>query len=157
MLLKSSLLALFIANILLDDLAYIFLVGIIILTINILKNKSLIKNLKKIKFLILFYMGSCFIQLFYLQEGQILYKIGSFYLTKIGVTTVAINFLRILNLLMISWLINAKSLLRGPFKRYQEIGECVVEMVPEVFQLFKGRMKLKWFFRHILKQIKVKI
>lgn len=124
--------------------------------INIFKNKKLKENLKKMKFLFIFYMGTCFFQLLYLQEGEVLYRIFNFYITKPGVTRVFVNLMRIINLIMISWLVNSGNMLRGPLKKYQLVGECVMELVPEVFSLFKRRMSPKWFFRHILKQIKIK-
>lgn len=157
MLLKSSLFLLFIGNVYLSHPLDMGVIFFIVLLINLFKNKDLKKGLKKMRFLFLFYMGTCFFQLLYLQEGEVLYRIGSFYITKTGANTVFVNFIRIINLIMISWLVNSGNLLRGPLKRYQLVGECVMEMVPEVFSLFKKRMKPKWFFRHILKQIKVKI
>lgn len=156
MLLKSSLLILFLFNVYLSnpiDMGTIFL---IVLMINIVKNKKLKENLKKMKFLFIFYMGTCFFQLLYLQEGEVLYRIFNFYITKPGVTRVFVNLMRIINLIMISWLVNSGNMLRGPLKKYQLVGECVMELVPEVFSLFKRRMSPKWFFRHILKQIKIK-
>lgn len=157
MLLKSSLLLLFIGNVYLSHPLDMGVIFVIVLLINLVKNKDLKKGLKRMRFLFLFYMGTCFFQLLYLQEGEVLYRIGSFYITKTGASTVFVNFMRIINLIMISWLANSGNLLRGPLKKYQLVGECVMEMVPEVFSLFKRRMKPKWFFRHILKQIKVKI
>ena len=156
MLLKSSLLLLFILNVYLGSPIDIGVIFVIVFIINIFKNKELKKNLKKMKFLFVFYMGTCFFQLLYLQEGEVLYRIYNVYITKPGVERVLVNFLRIINLIMISWLINSGNLLKGRLKKYQLVGECVMELVPEVFSLFKRRMSPKWFFRHILKQIKVK-
>lgn len=156
MLLKSSLLILFLCNIYLShplDMGTIFM---IVLIVNMVKNKNLKNSLKKMRFLFIFYMGTCIFQLFYLQEGEVLYRIHNFYITKPGLTRVFVNFVRIINLIMISWLVNSGNMLRGPLKKYQLVGECVMEMVPEVFSLFKRRMSPKWFFRHILKQINVK-
>jgi len=157
MLLKSSLLILFIGNVYLSHPLDMVVIFFIVLLINLFRNKELKKGLKKMRFLFLFYMGTCFFQLLYLQEGEVVYRIYNFYITRTGIITVTVNFLRIINLIMISWLVNSGNLLRGPLKKYQLVGECVMELVPEVFSLFKKRMKPKWFFRHILKQIKVKI
>ena len=156
MLLKSSLFILFLLNVYLSNPIDMGTIFMIVLMINIFKNKKLKENLKKMKFLFIFYMGTCFFQLLYLQEGEVLYRIFNFYITKPGVTRVFVNLMRIINLIMISWLVNSGNMLRGPLKKYQLVGECVMELVPEVFSLFKRRMSPKWFFRHILKQIKIK-
>ena len=65
----------------------------------------------------------------------------------------AINFIRILNLILMSWLINEMKLLTGRFSKYQKIIDTVIDLVPEVFILFKKKMKAKNFTRYILKDI----
>ena len=157
MLLKSSLLILFICNLFsksLLEVSILFLVGVIF---NLIYNKDIFKHLKKLKFFFFFYFTTCIVQLFYMQEGEVLFKIYKFYITKEGVEAFGINFLRIFNLLLLSWIINSKNLLKGRFVKYQNVIENVMDLVPEVLKLFKKRMKIKWFFRHILNQIKVKI
>jgi len=52
-----------------------------------------------------------------------------------------------------SWLINEMKLLTGRFSKYQKIIDTVIDLVPEVFVLFKKRMKTKNFTRYILKDI----
>ncbi|WP_177161062.1 hypothetical protein [uncultured Fusobacterium sp.] len=56
---------------------------------------------------------------------------------------------------MVSWLIKGDSVLFNKFGRYKKVIENVVELVPEVFVLFKKRLKIKSFLRHILTSIKL--
>ena len=41
------------------------------------------------------------------------------------------------------------------FGKYKRVTENVLELVPEVFVMFRKKMTLKKFFRHILKKIKI--
>ncbi len=157
MLLKSSLFLLFIGNIYFSQPENMGFIAVILLLINIFSNKDFKKCLKKMKFLFFFYLGTCLFQLFYIQEGEVIWRIYNFYITKAGLTGVLVNFLRITNLIMISWMLNSKGILKGRLKNYQSVVENVMELVPEVLTMFKKRMKLKWFFRYILTRIKSKI
>ena len=132
-------------------------ISVILLLLNIILNKELKNNLSKMKFLFFLYFSTCLIQLFYKQEGRVLFKIANFYITEEGMFNFLLNFLRIFNLLMISWLVSAKKIVRGKFNKYQKVIETVIDLVPQALVLIKKRMRIKWFFRHILKQIKVKI
>ncbi|MCJ8343377.1 MAG: energy-coupling factor transporter transmembrane protein EcfT [Cetobacterium sp.] len=157
MLLKSSLLILFICNLFsktLNEVSILFVLGLIL---NFIYNKNLYKSIKKIKFFLIFYLTTCLVQLFYVQEGEVLFKIYKIYITKEGMVNFGISFLRIFNLLFLSWVVNSQKLFNGRFAGYQQVVENVMDLVPEVFKLFKKKMKIKWFFRHILNQIKVKI
>lgn len=99
---------------------------------------------------------TCLLQIFYTQEGKVLFKISRFYITKEGMYNFALNFMRIFNLLLLSWLVVAQKLINTKFNRYQKIIETVIELVPEAILLVRKRMRIKWFFRYILKQIRVK-
>ena len=132
-------------------------ISVILLLLNIILNKELKNNLNKMKFLFFLYFSTCLIQLFYKQEGRVLFKIANFYITEEGMFNFLLNFLRIFNLLMISWIVSAKKIVRGKFNKYQKVIETVIDLVPQALVLIKKRMRIKWFFRHILKQIKVKI
>lgn len=157
MLLKSSVFILFFFNIFgksFETLTAVFIAEIIL---NLIFNKNLKNSLKKIKFFFFFYLTTCIVQIFYIQEGEVLFKVFNIYVTKEGMLNFGINFIRIFNLLMLSWIINAQHILKGRFSAYQNVIENVMSLVPEALQLFKKRMKIKWFFRHILNQIKVKI
>ena len=157
MLLKSSLLLLLLSNIFINNLKFMCGISVILLLLNIILNKELKNNLSKMKFLFFLYSSTCLIQLFYKQEGRVLFKIANFYITEEGMFNFLLNFLRIFNLLMISWIVSAKKIVRGKFNKYQKVIETVIDLVPQALVLIKKRMRIKWFFRHILKQIKVKI
>ncbi|MGL5964271.1 MAG: hypothetical protein ACRCZ9_04795 [Fusobacteriaceae bacterium] len=156
MLLKSSIFLLFFINIYLNKIEFISLITVILIIFNLLKNKNIIKNFKNLKLFFLFY-GSTFIFQFIMnQDGEVLFKIFNIYITREGLNGFAINFMRILNLLMISWLVTEFKLFDKKMGRYQKIFESVICLVPEVLVAFKKRMRLKWFFRYILKQVKSK-
>ena len=67
-----------------------------------------------------------------------------------------INFMWVFNLLLLSWLVVAQKLINTKFNKYQKIIETVIELVPQAILLIRKRMRIKWFFRYILKQIRVK-
>ena len=106
MLLKSSLLLLLLVNIFTSNLIILLSVFVITVLFNIIFNKNLKKHLRQIKVLLFFYLSTFLIQLYYGQQGKVLYKIFDFYLTQEGLINFAISFIRIINLLFISWLIN---------------------------------------------------
>ena len=153
MLLKSSLLLLLLVNIFTSNLIILLSVFVITVLFNITFNKNLKKHLRQIKVLLFFYLSTFLIQLYYGQQGKVLYKIFDFYLTQEGLINFAISFIRIINLLFISWLINELKLFTGKLSKYQKIIDTVIELVPDVFVLFKKKMKVKSFCRYILKEI----
>ncbi len=154
--LRSSLFILLLLNIFCSNLYYIGISTILLIGINLKYNKELNKHVKRVRFLFFFYFVTCLLQIFYTQEGEVIVKIYNFYLTKEGVINFILNFLRILNLLLLSWVVSTQKILVGRFVKYQNIIETVIELVPEAIQLIKKRMGIKRFFRYILKQIKVK-
>lgn len=121
---------------------------------NMVSNPQLKQNLKRIWILFFFYSSTFLIQLYYHQEGKVLFQVFHFYVTQEGVIQFLGNFLRVLNLILLSWVVSSQKIFYGRFARYQEIVEEVIECVPQVFILFRKRMKIKWFFRYILKKIK---
>lgn len=154
--LKSSLVILFFLNIFIKDIKIQSCLVITILILNIFLNKNLLIDLKKIRFLIYIYVLTFLVQIYYNQQGEVIFKIFNIYITKLGVVNFLSNFFRILNLIMISWLINIKKKWPKFLREYQEIFENVIDLAPNVFIIIKKRMKLKWFFRYILRQIKIK-
>ena len=134
-------------------LGVLLFIGVIL---NILFNKELLKHLKKLKFLIFIYLTTFLAQIYYHQEGEVLFKIYSIYVTKGGILNFASSFLRIINLILLSWLVNTQNILPKSLSSYQKVIEDVIELIPEVFKIFKSKRKIKWFFRYILSQIKIK-
>lgn len=123
---------------------------------NIGYNPKFKQQLKRIWILFFFYLSTFLIQLYYHQEGKVLLQLFGFYITLEGIQQFLGNFLRILNLILLSWILASQKIFHGRFARYQEIIETVVEFVPQVFILFRKKMKIKWFFRYILKKIQEK-
>lgn len=154
--LRNSIIVLFILNILIDNLFYLSLLLILGIGLNLFLNKNLWEQVKKLKFLIFLYITTFLIQIYYNQEGEVFFKVFNIYVTKGGVVSFASNFLRIINLIVLSWLINTKKILPKRLKVYQDIIEEVIRLVPQVIKIFKERRKIKWFFRYILRQIKIK-
>ena len=132
MLLKSSLFILLLVNIFTSNLIILSAILIIVLILNLTLNKNLRKHIRQLK---------------------VLFKFYSFYITQEGLINFGVSFIRILNLILMSWLINEMKLLTGRFSKYQKIIDTVIDLVPEVFVLFKKRMKAKNFTRYILKDI----
>jgi len=126
---------------------------IVVLILNLILNKNLRKHSKQLKVLLFFYLSTFLIQLYYGQQGKVLFKFYNFYITQEGLINFGVSFIRILNLILMSWLINEMKLLTGRFSKYQKIIDTVIDLVPEVFTLFKKRMKAKNFTRYILKDI----
>ncbi len=154
--LKSSLLILFVLNLFVKNMTVLGVLLFIGVILNIIFNKELLKHLKKLKFLIFIYLTTFLAQIYYHQEGEVLFKIYSIYVTKGGILNFASSFLRIINLILLSWLVNTQNILPKSLSSYQKVIEDVIELIPEVFKIFKSKRKIKWFFRYILSQIKIK-
>ena len=154
--LRSSLFILLLLDIFLNNLLYIGVTTIILFLLNLKYNKNLRENIGRVKFLFFLYFITCFLQIFYTQEGEVLFKISKFYVTKEGMYNFFLNFMRVFNLLLLSWLVVAQKLINTKFNKYQKIIETVIELVPQAILLIRKRMRIKWFFRYILKQIRVK-
>ena len=153
MLLKSSLFILLLVNIFTSNLLILSSILLVVLILNLCLNKNLKKHSRQLKVLLFFYLSTFLVQLYYGQQGKVLFKFYNFYLTQEGLMNFAINFIRILNLILMSWLINEMKLLTGRFSKYQKIIDTVIDLVPVVFVLFKKKMKAKNFTRYILKDI----
>lgn len=154
--LKSSLLILFVLNLFVKNMTVLGVLLFIGVVLNIIFNKELLKHLKKLKFLIFIYLTTFLAQIYYHQEGEVLFKFYSIYVTKGGILNFALSFLRIINLILLSWLVNTQNILPKSLSSYQRVIEDVIELIPEVFKIFKSKRKIKWFFRYILSQIKIK-
>ena len=153
MLLKSSLFILLLVNIFTSNLLILSGILLVVLILNLFLNKNLKKHSRQLKVLLFFYLSTFLVQLYYGQQGKVLFKFYNFYLTQEGLMNFAVNFIRILNLILMSWLINEMKLLTGRFSKYQKIIDTVIDLVPVVFVLFKKKMKAKNFTRYILKDI----
>lgn len=153
MLLKSSLFILLLVNIFTSNLLILSGILLVVLILNLYLNKNLKKHSRQLKVLLFFYLSTFLVQLYYGQQGKVLFKFYNFYLTQEGLVNFGVSFIRILNLVLMSWLINEMKLLTGRFSKYQKIIDTVIDLVPVVFVLFKKKMKAKNFTRYILKDI----
>lgn len=126
-----------------------------VICLNIFRNKNLLKDIKKLRILIYIYGLTFIMYVFTQQEGEVLFKIFGLYLTKEAVINFSINFIKIINFIMVSWLFNGNNIIFNRLGRYKSIIESVIELVPEVFVLFKKRLKIKAFLKHILISIKL--
>lgn len=153
MLLKSSLFILLLVNIFTSNLLILSGILLVVLILNLFLNKNLKKHSRQLKVLLFFYLSTFLVQLYYGQQGKVLFKFYNFYLTQEGLMNFGVSFIRILNLVLMSWLINEMKLLTGRFSKYQKIIDTVIDLVPVVFVLFKKKMKAKNFTRYILKDI----
>nr|WP_307774898.1 hypothetical protein [uncultured Cetobacterium sp.] len=154
--LKNSLIVLFILNIFVKDMRVLLGLLIVEVILNIFINDKLVENIKKLRFLLFIYITTFIAQIYYNQEGEVFFKIFNIYVTKGGILNFASNFLRIINLVVLSWLINTKKILPKKMALYHEVIEDVINLIPEVFKIFKSKRRIKWFFRYILRQIKIK-
>jgi len=157
MLLKISLILGVLSVILTNNIFYLFFVGFLLILSNILLNKKFLKSLKKILFVLLIYATTLLVQLFLIQEGEVLFKLAGLYVTKEGLVRMLINLLRVVDMLFFSWLINAINPFKGKLGKYNRVIEIVVEMIPEALVLIKKKMKFRAFFRHIFKEAENKI
>lgn len=156
MLLRLNIFILLAINIFTNKIIFLTSILLLLVIFNIFYNNQIREHLKSVKILLIFYIGTFIVQLFYKQEGKVLFQIYNFYITELGLVNFLTNFLRILNLILISWIVSAKKMFNGKMGRYQTIIETVIQLVPEVFSLFKKKLRLKSFFRYILKQIRLK-
>ena len=153
MLLKSSLFILLLVNIFTSNLLILSGILLVVLILNLCLNKNLKKHSRQLKVLLFFYLSTFLVQLYYGQQGKVLFKFYNFSLTQEGLMNFGVSFIRILNLVLMSWLINEMKLLTGRFSKYQKIIDTVIDLVPVVLVLFKKKMKAKNFTRYILKDI----
>lgn len=106
-------------------------------------------------------MITCVLQLLLIQEGKVLYKFDiniiftkfTLYITEEGLKTGYTNFLRIVNLLLISSLITSQKLISTKGNKYQNVIKNVIDLIPESIILIKKKLKIKSFIRHVLKEI----
>ena len=137
MLLKSSLFILLLVNIFTSNLIILSAILIVVLILNLTLNKNLKKHARQLKILLFFYLSTFLIQLYYGQQGKVLFKFYNFYITQEGLINFGVSFIRILNLILMSWLINEMKLLTGRFSKYQKIIDTVIDLVPVVLYYLK--------------------
>lgn len=156
MLRNSLFLTIFLVNIFSSKIEILAVIFLIVIIANLLTRKKLTENLKKIRFILYIYLITFLLQIYYHQEGKVIFKLYNIYITQEAMVNFISNFLRIINMVILSWLINKRGRWPKFLLEYQEVFENVIDLAPKVFSLFKKKMKIKWFFRYILRQIKIK-
>lgn len=155
--LKNSLFfLLFLVNIFSSKIESLLLIFFLVIILNLLKKEKIGEKLKKIRFILYIYLITFVVQIYYHQEGEVIFKLYNIYITKEAMVNFVSNFLRIINMITLSWLINRRGKWPKFLLDYQEVFENVIDLAPKVFSIFKKKMKIKWFFRYILRQIKIK-
>lgn len=154
--LNSFLFILFISTIFVENLKVVLTIFIVEVILNIVLNKNLIRDLKRLKFLIYIYTITFIIHIISHQNGEVILKLFNIYITKDGVMNFLVTFLRIINLMMISWVVKDTGFLMRKLGRYRRVIENVIRLVPEVVVVFRRRLKFKSFLRYILIRIDLK-
>lgn len=150
MLLLSSLL--FIINLFFKDIRYLLLIFFFLLFV--LK----VKKYKKIpKFIYIFYFTLSLTKVFFNQEGEILLKLASLYITKDGLLIAGVNFVKLVNIVYLSVIVSRKVEIKKFKSSYTELLEIVIALVPEIFIVFKKRIRIKNAYRRILIKVYKKL
>ncbi|MGM0508637.1 MAG: hypothetical protein ACQERZ_05665 [Fusobacteriota bacterium] len=149
---------LFLINLIIYDLKIL----IPILVISVLYNKiigiSFYKQLRRFKIIYIFLMMTFLMQLYFNQEGKILINFFDYiYITEMGVKKGIGIIIKIINIAIISMNIDFEKLLKGRFKRYSKIIKITIELVPEVFVLFKNKLDPKKTFISLYKKVYKKL
>ena len=153
MLLRNSLIFLFLINLFLKSWQSLAVIGLLFFSVNLWKNSDLMSYIKKLKFVMFFYASTCMVQILYIQEGKVLWSLLGVHITDLGLETAIVNLLRVTNIIMASWIFNSQRYFRNFFLEYQKIVEIVISLVPEVLIYFKSNRNFKGFFRYILKKV----
>lgn len=162
MLLESSLL---IINIFNKNIYLLISVLIFLLIFNFYKDKDFFYKIKKMDKFILIYLFYLIISIFLYKTGKVIYGIGNFYITYEGVLNGLINFLKLINFLLVSFMISYKfknqkkffSIKNSKIKKienyYSEIFEHILEAIPFIFDLIKKKVKFSHSYKRILLKV----
>ncbi|MBZ4683582.1 MAG: hypothetical protein PWP46_879 [Fusobacteriaceae bacterium] len=131
---------------------YQLIVSILLLTINFFgkKSKDIYKNIKRVY---IFFILISISKIFIYQEGEILLKIGNIFITKLGFFYFLNNLLRLINLTILAHSISKFARNKISLGKYEKIFGIILEMTPKVFNNFKKRRKIKYFYKDIFKEI----
>lgn len=144
---------LFILILLIRDFRIGLIISITLLIINSFINKDIKSDIKKLKFFMIFYLMTCLSQIFFNQEGKVMFKFLNIYITDTGIEKMLLNFFKINSLVFLSWLIKTKGKLGFKLFSYELIIEIIIEMIPQVFSLFKNKVGVKNFYKKILLKV----
>ncbi len=162
MLLESSLLLL---NIFSNKILFLIVLSLFCILYNFYMDKEFLSKIKKIDKFLLVYFFYSIISLFFYKTGRILLNFGKFYITYECILISLINFLKLVNLLLISYLITCKFKNRknkkifknskfGEIEQfYSEIFEKIMESVPFIFEISKSKLKISNVYKKILLKV----
>ncbi|TDT71809.1 hypothetical protein EV215_0493 [Hypnocyclicus thermotrophus] len=149
MLLNSIIFLFIILN---KNFIYQLTVSILLLTINFF-NKKKTKIYQNIKHVYIFFILISISKIFIYQEGEVLIKLGKFFITKLGFSLFLNNFLRLINLTILAHNITILARDKISLGEYEKIFSIILDMTPKVFNNFKKRRKIKYFYKNIFKEI----
>ena len=150
MLLLSSIL--FVINLLLKDIRVLLFISLLLFMV--LK----INKYRKIpKFIYLFYLILSISKIFFHQEGEIIFKFMSVYITKDGFLDAALNFIKLINIVYLSVIVSRKIKIEKFKSSYTELLEIIIALVPEVFVVFKKRIRIKDTYKIIFTKVYKKL
>lgn len=160
MLLESSLILI---NVFLKNIFILFLLTIFLIALNFKFNKEFfIKGKKIVKFLLI-YLFYCIVSIVFIKNGVILFKVGSFYITKEGLEMGLGKFIRILNFFLISTFLSVKykdyklNIKHPSFTEarvyYKDVFRVIFDTVPYILDLVRKKVKFTSLYKKILVKV----
>lgn len=153
MLLNKLFLIPLILIILIYDLKKLFLFFIILFFLYILKRNNILENFKKIKYSLVFIITSFIFQLFLNNYGKVFFSIYNINIYYKGIEMGFVSVLKILNLILISWIVEYDKIIPLRLQKYNKIITVVIKNIPYVFVLFKKNKNPDDVFKKILKKV----
>lgn len=153
MLLNNFFLLLVILTIVFYDVKSMLVILLIVFFINLYKKNINIKNIKKLKYSIVFIIISFVFQLILNNYGEIFYSFYSINIYYQGIKFGFVTTIKILNLILISWIIDYEKILPNLISKYSKIVKIAINNVPYVFLLFKENKNPKKVFENLIKKI----
>lgn len=109
------------------------------------------------KFIYFFYFILSISKIFFHQEGEIVFKFMSVYITKDGLSDAAVNFIKLINIVYLSVIVSRKIKIEKFKSSYTELLEIIIALVPEVFVVFKKRIRIKDTYKIIFTKVYKKL
>lgn len=136
-----------------DNKFWLFFLAVIIFSINIILKTDMKNKMKNLKYMLYFLSFSLVFQIIYINEGRIIYSFWKIHITDEGINRALITLLRVISIILSSYLIKAKSIMKKYFAEYILIFKIVIKLSPEIFKIIKKRMRPRLAFKYILKKV----
>lgn len=153
MLLNKLFLIPLILIIIIYDLKKLLLFFIILFFLYILKRNNILENFKKIKYSLVFIITSFIFQLFLNNYGKVFFSIYNINIYYKGIEMGFVSVLKILNLILISWIVEYDKIIPSRLQKYNKIITVVIKNIPYVFVLLKKNKNPNDVFKKILKKV----